>query len=152
MAAYWANFLARRFCRRMTSARLSLAPYTVNVTSAADVQKVIEFTTRHNIRLSNQNTGHDYLGRSTAPGAVALWMHNLKFTEYRPENTSSWYSGPALRIGAGVQGYKAQEAAHNSGPGHGIMSGHSPDIGIAGRYTQGGGHGPLASKYGLAAD
>ncbi|KAL3495027.1 hypothetical protein BJX62DRAFT_222812 [Aspergillus germanicus] len=129
-----------------------LAHYTANVTSATDVQKVIEFTTRHNIRPSIRNTGDDYLGRSTAPSAVALWMHNLKFTEYRPEYTSSWYTGPALRIGAGVQGHEAQEAAHRAGQGYVIMSAHSPDVEIAGGYTQGGGYGPLASKYGLAAD
>ncbi|KAL3443960.1 hypothetical protein BJX65DRAFT_298018 [Aspergillus insuetus] len=102
--------------------------------------------------LPGGGTNVQKLGRSTAPGAIALWMHNLKFTEYKPEYTSSWYTGPALRIGAGVQGHEAQAAAHRAGPGYVIMSAHSPDIGIASRYTQGGGYGPLASKYGLAVD
>jgi hypothetical protein len=143
LAAYWANFSCSPFQHAVDECMIGpLAQYTANVTSAADVQKVIEFTIRQNFRLFIRNKGHDYLGRSTAPGAVALWMHNLKFTEYRPEYTSTWYTGPALRIGAGVQDHEAQEAAHNSEPGHFIMYGHSPDISIAGGYTQGGGHGP----------
>ncbi|KAL4922038.1 hypothetical protein BDW62DRAFT_207823 [Aspergillus aurantiobrunneus] len=133
MAACWANF--------------SCSPFTAGCTL-----KVLHFTTRHNIRLSIRNTGHDYLGKSTAPGSVALWTHNLKSIEYKPNYTTSWYAGPALRVGAGIQGLEAQDVAHRSGKGHVIVSGHSPDIGFAGGYTQGGGHGPLASRYGLAAD
>lgn len=153
MTAWWANFSCSPFLPARSRCTIGpLARYTVNVTSAADVQKVMQFTNKHNIRLSIRNTGHDYLGKSTAPGAVALWTHHLKFTEYKPHYSSSWYSGPALRIGAGVQGSEAQDAAHRAGSGHVIMAPHSPDVGIAGGYTQGGGHGPLASRYGLAAD
>ncbi|KAL4748733.1 hypothetical protein BDW72DRAFT_205344 [Aspergillus terricola var. indicus] len=153
MAAWWANFSCSPFTAASSDCTLGpLARYTANVTSAADIQKVIQFTNQHNIRLAIRNTGHDYLGRSTAPGSVTLWTHNLKSIEYNPEYTSSWYTGPALTVGAGVQGFEAQDAAHRSGSGHVIVSGHAPDIGIAGGYTQGGGHGQLASRYGLAAD
>jgi hypothetical protein len=68
MAAWWANFSCSPFSPASDLCTIDLlAHYTANVTSAADVQKVIEFTTRHNIRLAIRNTGHDYLGRSTAP-------------------------------------------------------------------------------------
>ncbi|KAL6231479.1 hypothetical protein BDW75DRAFT_233574 [Aspergillus navahoensis] len=153
MAGWWANFSCSPFTPASSRCTVGpLARYTVNVTTAADVQKVLRFATKHNIRLAIRNTGHDYIGKSTGPGAVALWTHNLKSIEYKPEYTSSWYTGPALRVGAGVQGFEAQDAAHRLGSGHVVVSGHSPDIGIAGGYTQGGGHGPLASRYGLAAD
>ncbi|KAL3478431.1 hypothetical protein BJX99DRAFT_256552 [Aspergillus californicus] len=153
MAAWWANFSCSPFAAASSHCTLGpLAHYTVDISSGADVQTVLTFTTKHNIRLAIRNTGHDYLGKSTGPGAIALWTHNLKSVEYEPQFTSSWYTGPALRVGAGVQGFEAQDAAHRAGNGHVIVSGHSPDIGIAGGYTQGGGHGPLASRYGLAAD
>lgn len=72
-------------------------------------------------------------------------------------------------MGAGVQGYEALEAAQKVGLT--VTTGECPTVGIAGGYTQGGGHSlsesfptaavpaaiadprsSLASKYGLAAD
>ncbi|KAL4941180.1 hypothetical protein BDV06DRAFT_223336 [Aspergillus oleicola] len=151
MAAWWTNDSCSPFTPANSSCTIgSAVRYTVNVTSGADVQTVLQFTDSHNIRLVIRNTGHDYLGKSTGPGAVALWTHHLKSIQYKPEYTSSWYTGPALSIGAGVQGFEAQDAAHRLG--FVVVTGHSPDLGIAGGYTQGGGHGHLASQFGLAAD
>ncbi|KAA8642713.1 FAD-dependent oxidoreductase [Aspergillus tanneri] len=127
-----------------------LARYAANVTSADEVRNVLNFTQRHNIRLVIRNTGHDYIGKSTGPGSVALWTHYIKSIDYVPKYESDEYTGPAMRIGAGVQGFEAQNTAHEKG--FTIVTGHCPDVGIAGGYTQGGGHGPLASRYGLAAD
>ena len=53
-------------------------------------------------------------------------------------------------MGAGVQGFEAYAAADANGLS--IVGGECPTVGIAGGYTQGGGHSALASKYGLAAD
>jgi hypothetical protein len=60
------------------------------------------------------------------------------------------YSGPALRLGAGVEVREAYTFADKNGLM--VVGGNCPTVGIAGGYTQGGGHGPLASKFGLAAD
>ncbi len=76
-------------------------------------------------------------------------MHHLKdikIYDYR----SSHYNGKAMKMGAGVQGFEAYEAAHVQGLS--ITGGECPTVGLAGGYTQGGGHSALASKYGLAAD
>ncbi|KAL2789387.1 hypothetical protein BJX66DRAFT_339377 [Aspergillus keveii] len=137
LAAYWSNFSCSPFQHAGDDCMIGpLAQYTTNVTSAADVQKGM-ITSEDRLLLSLSRYG---CTTSNSPSID------------RNTPTSTWYTGPALRIGAGVQGHEAQEAAHNSEPGHFIMYGHSPDISIAGGYTQGGGHGPLASKYGLAAD
>lgn len=51
-----------------------------------------------------------YFGRSTGAGALAIWTHNLKdisLLEWSDAN----YTGKALKMGAGVQGYDAVEAA-----------------------------------------
>ena len=53
-------------------------------------------------------------------------------------------------MGAGVQGFEAYAAAHEAG--FSVTGGECPTVGLAGGYTQGGGHSALASKYGLAAD
>ncbi|KAJ5630610.1 FAD binding domain protein [Penicillium longicatenatum] len=151
MAAWWGNHSCSPFSPADSPCTNGpLAQYAANVTSAADVKEVLKFTKSHNIRLVIRNTGHDYLGRSTGAGGVNLWTHNLKFIETIPSYVSEGYNGPAMRIGAGVQGFEAQNAAHESG--YVIVTGFCPDVGIAGGYTQGGGHGSLASRYGLAAD
>ena len=53
-------------------------------------------------------------------------------------------------MGAGVQGFEAYEAADKGSLA--VVGGECPTVGLAGGYTQGGGHSALSSKYGLAAD
>ena len=123
--------------------------YAVNASDASDFQKTIEFVQKHNIRLTIRNTGHDYNAKSTGAGAVGIWTHHMKNITIL-DYTSANYSGKAMRMSAGVQGFEASAAAHAQGLV--IVSGNCPTVGIAGGYSQGGGHGPLASKFGLAAD
>ncbi|KAL9625125.1 MAG: hypothetical protein Q9160_000854 [Pyrenula sp. 1 TL-2023] len=94
-----------------------------------------------------------YNGKSTGAGALSVWTHHLKsisiINQY--SSPSSSYTGPAIKMGAGVQGFEAYAAAHAQGLR--VLGGECPSVGIAGGYTQGGGHSALASRYrGLAAD
>ncbi|KAJ5937087.1 FAD/FMN-containing dehydrogenase [Penicillium verhagenii] len=123
--------------------------YSVRAQSAADVQKTIKFTTAHDIRLVIRNTGHDYLGKSTGAGAVAIWMHHLKDIEFIDYKSSS-YTGKAIKVGAGVQIFESNAAASKQGLT--VVGGNCRTVGLAGGYSQGGGHGQLVSLYGLAAD
>lgn len=93
---------------------------------------------------------HSFFGRSTGAGAVSIWTHHLKDTEVISEYESPGYSGPALRVGAGVTGAEAVEAAHKSGLA--VVAGECPSVGLAGGFTQGGGHSTLSTSFGLAAD
>ncbi|KAL9009835.1 MAG: hypothetical protein Q9173_005170 [Seirophora scorigena] len=123
--------------------------YAINVTKPSDVAKGVAFATEHNIRLVVRNTGHDYNGKSTGAGSLGIWTHHMKdidFFDYKDDR----YTGKAYKIGAGVQGIEAYEAGNKIGLT--VVSGECPTVGIAGGYTQGGGHSALASKYGLAAD
>ncbi|KAJ5380616.1 FAD-linked oxidoreductase sor8 [Penicillium cataractarum] len=150
MASWFANFSCDPFMPRDSPCTItSLQRYTVNVSGVQDVRKTIQFAREHNIRLVIRNTGHDYLGKSTAPGGLALWMHHLKDTKFLDYSSDS-YSGPALRLGAGVQGFEGMAAAHAQNKV--ILAGNCESVGIAGGYSQGGGHGQLASRFGLAAD
>jgi FAD/FMN-containing dehydrogenase len=123
--------------------------YTVNATDAAHVQKTIHFAARHNIRLVIRNTGHDLLGKSTGAGGLAIWMHYMKDISIMNYDSPT-YSGKAIKMGAGVQSFEASEAAYRAGLV--IVGGNCPTVGLAGGYSQGGGHGQLVSHVGLAAD
>lgn len=150
MASWFANFSCDPFVSRNTPCDIgALQRFSVNVTSVEDVRKTLEFTKEHNIRIVIRNTGHDYSGKSTAPGAVALWVHHIKDIHHL-HYTSPGYNGSALRLGAGVQGFEAMAAAraHNEI----VVVGNCESIGVAGGYTQGGGHSQLMSHFGLAAD
>jgi hypothetical protein len=123
--------------------------YAVNATKARDVQNSIHFATRHNIRLVIRNTGHDLLGKSTGAGALGIWMHHMKNISVAQYH-SSHYTGKAMKMGAGVQSFEASAAASTAGLV--VVGGNCPTVGLAGGYSQGGGHGQLVSQFGLAAD
>ena len=55
-----------------------------------------------------------------------------------------------MKMGAGVQAFEAYAAADQHGLA--VVGGECPTVGLAGGYTQGGGHSALSSMYGLAAD
>lgn len=80
---------------------------------------------------------------------MAVWTHHLDSIEVTSWSDST-YSGPAIKLGAGVLGYKATEAAHAAGLV--VVGGECPTVGIAGGFTQGGGHSVLSTEFGLAAD
>lgn len=63
--------------------------------------------------------------------------------------SSDCYTGPALKVGAGVQGADAVEAANAAGLT--VVSGECPTVGLAG-FTLGGGHSALSTSFGLGAD
>lgn len=127
----------------------NLVQYAVNVSKPEHVTETLKFANKHNIRFVVRNTGHDYLGKSTGAGALAVWMHNLKDIEIK-DWKDKHYTGKVAKLGAGVQGIEAYEAAHEKGLR--IVGGECPSVGLAGGYSQGGGHSALASRYGLGAD
>ncbi|KAL5042256.1 hypothetical protein BDW71DRAFT_211380 [Aspergillus fruticulosus] len=124
--------------------------YSVRVRSVPDIQAAIAFAKKYNIRLVIRNTGHDYLGKSNGAGALAIWTHHLKDISVSHKYSSTFYSGPAMTLGAGVQGLETRAAASKEGLI--LVTGNCDSIGVAGGYTQGGGHGQLTSSVGLAAD
>lgn len=109
----------------------------------------IAFAQENNIRFVIRNTGHDYLGRSTGAGSLSVWTHYLKDIEFLDWSDAS-YTGQAVKVGAGVQGYEilaATKARHLV-----VVGGECPTVGLAGGYTQGGGHSALSTNFGLSAD
>ncbi|KAF2875195.1 hypothetical protein BDV95DRAFT_603958 [Massariosphaeria phaeospora] len=124
--------------------------YSINVAKAEDAVAGVKFAKKHNIRLVVKNTGHDYLGRSNGQGALSLWTHNLKSIDFLDSYSNSKYTGSAVKMGAGVQGYDVLAAAEKSKKR--IVAGYCPTVGVVGGYTQTSGFSALSASYGLGAD
>jgi hypothetical protein len=56
----------------------SVPSYFIDVRGPEQVQEALSFSRTSGIPLTIKNTGHDYKGRSSALGSLALWTHNLK--------------------------------------------------------------------------
>lgn len=150
IAAYWQNNSCNPFFGPTGKCELgNSAPYAIKVTSKDDVIAGINFAQKNNIRLTIKNTGHDFQGRSVGAGSLALWTHNLKNVDFF-NYASRAYNGPAARVGAGVGSQELLMAANAHG--YRAVTGSCATVGVAGGYSQGGGHGALSSKYGLGAD
>ena len=153
MSPFWLNDSCNPFLLSSANDACTLgnvASYAIDITDAATVVAGIDFAQRKNIRLSIKNTGHDYLGRSSGKGSLALWTHNLRDISVVMNYTSSKYSGPAVKVGAGTQSSEVAEVAATHGLR--VVGGLCPSVGLAGGFSQNGGYGQLTSLYGLAAD
>lgn len=152
MAPFFANQSCDPFQPRDSPCSLgTYVRYSVNATDHSDVSAAVRFAQDQNIRLVVRNTGHDYLGRSTGAGALAVWTHYMKDIEVLDwTEEEGGYKGKAIRVGAGVQGFDLLPVATE----HGlvVVSGECPSVALAGGYTQGGGHSMLSTSFGLAAD
>lgn len=73
-------------------------------------------------------------------------MNSHEFIDW----SSDLYTGPAIKFGAGILGAQAAEVANERDLV--IVSGECPTVGLAGGYTQGGGHSALSTSFGLGAD
>ncbi|KAJ5502342.1 FAD linked oxidase N-terminal [Penicillium fimorum] len=125
--------------------------YAVNVSTVAQIQLAVNFARNLNLRLVVKNTGHDFNGKAAGKGALSIWTHHLKDKEYLPNfKAANGYVGPAIKFGSGTQVWEAYEFAKAHG--HSVVGGEAVTVGLGGGYTAGGGHSPLSSMYGMAAD
>ncbi|KAK4032940.1 hypothetical protein C8A01DRAFT_20055 [Parachaetomium inaequale] len=125
--------------------------YVVNASSVKDIQLAVNFARNRNIRLNIKNTGHDFSGRSTGQASLSIWVHYLKGLEFVPEYTIGEFTGPAAIIGGGLEAWEATNAV-NATQNMTLVLPSWPTLGVAGGWSQGGGHNNLASLYGLGAD
>jgi hypothetical protein len=56
----------------------SVPNYYIPVSKVEDVQAGLAFVTKTGVPLVIKNSGHDFKGRSSAPGSLALWMYPYK--------------------------------------------------------------------------
>jgi hypothetical protein len=124
--------------------------YVIQAQSVLDVQAAVLFASLYNIRLNIKNTGHDFMGRSTAAGSLSVWTHHFDEKTIIRSYSSPSYTGPAVRFGSGVQTGEAYTFLNDYG--RVVVGGECQSVGFSGGYLPGGGHGPLATMYGMGSD
>ncbi|KAJ6527349.1 FAD-binding domain-containing protein [Mycena vulgaris] len=117
--------------------------YSVEAETVADIQAAMKFVSTHNLRLAVKSSGHDYLGRSTAPHSLLIHTVNFKNISF----ADSFFVGQQDMGPAVTSLYQAGKANGNI-----AVSGAAATVCTAGGYIQGGGHSSLSPSYGLAAD
>ncbi|KAJ7081459.1 FAD-binding domain-containing protein [Mycena crocata] len=140
----------------------SIPPYYIDVQTADDVIAGINVAKKTGVQLIVKNTGHDYIGRSSAPKSLALWMKHLtsqKFSNnFVPEgckasagrtmtngvtNVYVW-----LDVAYPVANQNTDADANNAT----VVGGAFQTVGASGGWMLGGGHGFLTGKDGVGVD
>lgn len=88
--------------------------YSVSIRNVAQIQLAVNFARNLNLRLVIKNTGHDFSAKSVGMGALSIWTHNLKDIRFFKNYRQGRYSGPAFKLGVGVQAFEAYEAARKN--------------------------------------
>jgi len=128
--------------------------YAVAAETPQDIALGVRFARDHDLKLVVKGTGHDYLGRSSAPRSMLLWTHQMRRISVQDAFVpagcpASTPASPAITVEAGVRWLEAYQAAGKHGryvPGGGCTS-----VGAAGGFLQGGGFGPWSNAYGISA-
>lgn len=85
--------------------------YSVAATNVAQVQLAANLARNLNLRLVIKNTGHDLAAKSAGMGALSIWTHHFKDIQFFESYEGDDYSGPAMKLGSGVQEFELYEAA-----------------------------------------
>ena len=128
--------------------------FAVAAESAHDVAAGVKFAAARNLRMTVKNTGHDYIGRSTAPDSLMIWTHKLGGVTFekgfRPASCpATTPAADVVHFGAGViwfDLYKQVIARRLM-----MAGGTCTTVGAGGGYWMGGGHSDRVKQLGTAA-
>ncbi|CAH0043754.1 unnamed protein product [Clonostachys solani] len=130
-----------------------LPEYVIMAETLDHIKTGVDFSRDRNLRLVVRNTGHDFMGRSVGAGALAINTHSFKGAEFIDKYDGPGdYTGGAVTVAAGIQGIEVYTQANQQNPPVEVVGGFCGTVGFAGGYIQGGGHGPLSTTHGMAAD
>ncbi|KAL5591816.1 hypothetical protein FOVSG1_010705 [Fusarium oxysporum f. sp. vasinfectum] len=128
-----------------------LPQYVLEATSAAQIATAMKWASSRNIRIVIKGTGHDLNGRSSGAYSLSIWTHRLRDMSFQsdwPHPFKSITEHVAV-VGSGNNWGDVLQGAYSVG--RTVVSGQDPTVGLGG-FIGGGGHGPLSSHHGLAAD
>lgn len=133
----------------------SVSPYYVEILGPADFTKAFLFSKETGTKLVIKNSGHDYLGRSSIKGSLALWTRNLKsltrdaafVPEGCPANHATY---DTINTGAGANFDEVYTYAEQQNVT--FIGAYANTVGVSGGWVQGGGHSVLSPVYGLGID
>jgi FAD/FMN-containing dehydrogenase len=129
------------------------SPYIVAAETPSDVAAAVTFARTHHLRLVVKGTGHDYLGRSSAPDSLMIWTHAMRAIAVDDAFVPQGCHVPALpavTVGAGArwsEAYQEVSIVHRRY----VQGGGCTSVGVAGGFLQGGGYGSWSRKFGVAA-
>src|SRR6185436_19014451 len=128
--------------------------YAVVAADAADIAAAVSFARERRLRLVIKGTGHDYLGRSSAPDSLLIWTHALRRVSVEDAFVARGCAGStavhAVTVEAGTRWLEAyQEVTVRHG--RYVQGGGCTSVGAAGGFLQGGGFGSWSKKFGIAA-
>jgi FAD/FMN-containing dehydrogenase len=121
------------------------------MTSSCVKQAAVKFASWNNLRLVVKSSGHDGLGRSTAPYSLLIrtaGLQNISMTDAFIVGRRNM--GPAVTIGSGVHTQTLYQEANANGKI--VVAPTAATVCPAGGYVQGAGHSALSPLFGLAAD
>lgn len=128
--------------------------YAVEAEDTQDVVNAINFARKHNLRIVIKGAGHDYLGRSSSPGALLIWTHNMRDIKYdkhfNPQSCPKDKKYSAVTVGAGTRWLEAYDVVTNKHHEY-VQGGGCTTVGAAGGFPQGGGFGSWSKEYGTGA-
>ncbi|CAG8051302.1 unnamed protein product [Penicillium olsonii] len=131
--------------------------FSVKAQEAKHIQEAVNFAAKHNLKLVIKNTGHDFVGRSSAPNSLQIFTHEMKeisilddFVPTAPKNKRAPPGIKAVTLGAGVQLHEMY--SYLGSRGLMVVGGTANTVGITGGYIQGGGHSLLGWLHGMASD
>ncbi len=135
--------------------KTSTSEYVISAETAADVAAGVNFAREHHLKLVIKGTGHDYLGRNTAPNSLLIWTHNMRKIDttdnFVPSGCPADGKGsPAVTVGAGTRWLEAYKVV-SVDKGRYVQGGGCTSVGVAGGFTQGGGFGSFSKKFGTGA-
>ncbi|KAI1872269.1 uncharacterized protein JN550_003988 [Neoarthrinium moseri] len=127
--------------------------YAVNATTPEHIKLSFQYARKKNVRVVVKSTGHDYQGRSIAPGALTIWIHHMQglqtHTSFQPKGCNFSIEGNAVTAAGATQMgtlYEELDKINQT-----VVGGGGKTVAVGGFIT-GGGHSILAPRYGLAAD
>jgi FAD/FMN-containing dehydrogenase len=130
-------------------------PHAVAARTVEDIVDTVRYVRERGLRLSVKGTGHDYLGRSSAPDSLLLWTHPMRrvtvHAAFTPEGAPADAERdiPAVTAEAGsrwLEVYRSLTPHRRLALGGGCTT-----VGAAGGFVQGGGFGSFSKIYGTAA-
>ncbi|KAF7349910.1 FAD-binding domain-containing protein [Mycena venus] len=147
------DFTPPSLCLRnaTTCGQGNVPTFSVEAQSAADIQAAVKFASSNNLRLVVKSSGHDVLGRSTAPYSLLIrtaGLQNISMTNGFFVGTRNM--GSAVTIGSGVHAQTLYQKTKANGKI--VVAPTAATVCPAGGYVQGAGHSALSPLFGLAAD
>ncbi|HUM14858.1 MAG TPA: FAD-binding oxidoreductase [Candidatus Nitrosotalea sp.] len=128
--------------------------YAVAARRTADVVAAVNFARDNKLRLIVKGGGHSYLGTSSAPDSLLIWMRRMNAITVHDAFVGAGCAGrvaprPAVTVEAGAIWMHVYDEVTTKG-GRYVQGGGCLTVGVAG-LIQSGGFGSFSKRFGLAA-